>query len=143
MFRNILVAIDLSETAHRALEEAGELAEALNTRLTIIAVAPEIPPFAYRAPVDIDALEHEAMTETEKLLRDAVEALPEDLPVTTVLKHGNPGEEIVKQIEAGRHDLLVMGTRERGRVVSNLFGSVAAYVHFHSHVAMLVIHPDG
>ena len=47
MFRDILVAIDGSETAQRALEAAGELAEALNSRLTIIAVAPQVPPYAY------------------------------------------------------------------------------------------------
>jgi nucleotide-binding universal stress UspA family protein len=142
MFHDILVAIDLTDTAHRALVEAGTLAEALNSRLTIIAVAPQIPPFAYRAPVDVEALEKEALAETEDLLRKAVDALPEELPVTKVMKIGNPGEEIVKQIEAGDHDLLVMGSRGRSRVVSNLFGSVAAHVHFHSHIAMLVIHPE-
>jgi len=71
-----------------------------------------------------------------------VDSLPEGLPVTTVLRRGNPGAEIVGQIERGEHDLIVMGSRGRGRVTS-LFGSVAAHVHFHSHVAMLVLQPDG
>jgi nucleotide-binding universal stress UspA family protein len=35
-----------------------------------------------------------------------------------------------------------MGSRGLGRVTSNLFGSTGAYVHYHSRVAMLVIHPD-
>jgi nucleotide-binding universal stress UspA family protein len=143
MFRDILVAIDGSETSTRALSNAGELAEALNARLTLIAVSPEVPGYAYRSGVDVAALEHEAETETDRILREAVESLPDELPVTTVLKHGNPGERIVEQIEAGGHDLLAMGSRGRGRLTSNLFGSVGAYVHFHSHVAMLVIHPDG
>jgi nucleotide-binding universal stress UspA family protein len=78
----------------------------------------------------------------EKLLREAVASLPEGLPVTTVLKHGHPGEEIVAQLEAGDHDLLVMGSRGLGRVSSNLFGSVGGYVHYHAHVAMLVLHPE-
>ena len=52
MFRDILVAIDGSPTAQRALEAAAELAEALNSRLTIIAVAPEVPPFAYRSGIE-------------------------------------------------------------------------------------------
>lgn len=142
MFRDILVAIDGSPTATRALAEAADLAEALNARMTIIAVAVEVPSFAYRAGVDVEALEEEAQNETDKRLRDAVAGLPEGLPVTTVLKHGHAGERIVEQLQAGDHDLLVMGTRGRGRVVSNLFGSVAAYVHFHARVAMLVVHPD-
>ena len=142
MFRNILVAIDGSQTAARALEAAGELAEALNSRLTIISVAPEVPGYAFGAGIDIQALEARAESETEELLREGADSLPEDLPVTKVLKRGNAGERIVEQISAGEHDLLVMGSRGRSRVVSNLFGSVAAYVHFHSKVAMLVIHPE-
>ena len=142
MFRHILVALDLSPTAQRALGEATELAEALNSRLTIISIVPPIPSFAYRAGIDVGALEQEAEKESEKLLRDAVASLPDDLPVTTVLKHGHPGEEIVKQVKAGEHDLVVMGSRGLGRVTANLFGTVGGYVHFHSHVAMLVVHPD-
>jgi nucleotide-binding universal stress UspA family protein len=142
MFRDILVAIDLSPTARRALEAAGELAEAVNARLTLIAVAPEVPAFAYRAGVDAEALEQEAIAETERLLHEAVDSLPADLPVTTVIKQGHPGERIVEQIDAGGHDLLVMGSRGRGRVTSNIFGSVGAYVHYHARVAMLVIHPE-
>jgi nucleotide-binding universal stress UspA family protein len=114
MFRDILVALDQSPTAQRALAEATELAEALNSRLTIISIVSPIPSFAYRAGIDVGALEQEAEKETEKLLREAVAGLPEGLPVTTVLKHGHPGEEIVKQIEAGDHDLVVMGSRAWG-----------------------------
>jgi nucleotide-binding universal stress UspA family protein len=142
VFRNILVAIDGSETATRALAVAGELAEAVNAKLTLIAVSPEVPGYAYRSGIDVDALEHEAEAETDRILRDAVDSLPDRLPVTTVLKHGSAGERIVEQIEAGGHDLLAMGSRGRGRLTTSLFGSVGAYVHYHSRVAMLVIHPE-
>jgi nucleotide-binding universal stress UspA family protein len=142
VFRDILVAIDGSATAERALAEAAELAEALNARLTLIAVSPEVPGYAYRSGVDVAVLEREAEAETDRILHEAVDSLPDGLPVTTVLKRGNPGERIVEQIQAGDHDLLAMGSRGRGRLTSNLFGSVGAYVHFHSRVAMLVIHPE-
>lgn len=142
MFREILVAFDGTPAARRALDAAAELAEAVNSRLTLISVAPEVPAFAYRAGVDAEALEREAVAETERLLREAADSLPDDLPVTTVLKKGHAGERIVERIDGGGHDLLVMGSRGRGRVASNLFGSVAAYVHFHSRVPMLVIQRD-
>jgi len=142
VFRNILVALDSSATAGRALGEAVELAEAVKARLTIISIAPPMPSYAYRAGIDLGALKHEAEAETEQLLRDAVAGLPNDLPVTTVLKHGHPGEEIVTQIEAGDHDLVVMGSRGLGRVSANLFGTVGGYVHYHSRTAMLVVQPE-
>ncbi|HKH15315.1 MAG TPA: universal stress protein [Solirubrobacterales bacterium] len=72
MFRNILVAIDGSETAGRALQTAAELAEALNSRMTIIAVAQGVPSFAYRGGVDVGALEREARDEMDKLVRESV-----------------------------------------------------------------------
>ena len=142
MYRNILVALDSSEIAARALAEAAELALALNSRLTIISVAPDLPSAAYRAGIDVKALEAEVLAEVEALMRGAVDSLPEGLPVTTVVRRGNPGAEIVGQIERGDHDLVVMGSRGRGRVTSSLFGSVAAHVHFHSRVAMLVLQPQ-
>ena len=143
MFRNILVAIDSSPTAQRAIGEAIDLSQALNARLTFICVAPEVPAYAYRAGVDAKKLEDEAQAQTEELLRAAAESVPEDLQVTTVLKHGHAGERIVEQVAEGDHDLLVMGSRGLGRVTANLIGSTGAYVHYHSRVALLVIHPDG
>jgi nucleotide-binding universal stress UspA family protein len=142
MFRNILAAVDTSPTAQRGLQAAGELAQALNARLTLITVAPTVPAAAYQARVNVGELERKIEAETEQILNDAVDSLPPGLPVTKVLKHGNAGERIVEQIEEGNHDLLVMGTRARGRVTSNLLGSVAAHVHYHASVAMLVIHPE-
>jgi nucleotide-binding universal stress UspA family protein len=141
MFRDILVAIDGSETAQRALAEAADLAEALNARLTLISVAPEVPGYAYRADVDPAKLEREAEAETAGLLREAADSLPPGLPVTTLLKRGHAGEEIVKQVEAGEHDLLALGSRGLGRLASRVLGSVGGYVHFHSRVTMLVVHP--
>jgi nucleotide-binding universal stress UspA family protein len=144
VFREILTAYDGSPAARRALEHAVDLAAALNARLTIISVVAEMPGFAYRAPVSIEALEQEAQGESEQFLRDAVAAVPDDLPVTTVLKQGNAGERIVEQLTAGGHDLLVMGSRGRGRIASNLFGSTAAHVHFHrDHVPILVVYAEG
>jgi nucleotide-binding universal stress UspA family protein len=142
MFRNILVAIDGSATAARAFDAAGELAEALNARLTVISVAPEVSPAAYRSGVDVQGLREDVERETRQLISDAVDRLPEGMPITTVIKHGDPGKGIVQQLKEGEHDLLVMGSRGRGRVASNLLGSVAANVYFHSKVAMLVVQPD-
>jgi nucleotide-binding universal stress UspA family protein len=142
VFRSILVAIDGSETAWRALEAGAELAEALNAKLTVISVAPHVPPGAYRAGVDVPTLEHEVESEVDRLLSTAVDSLPGGLPVTVLHKHGGAGEAILKQLKHGDHDLLVMGSRGRGRVATNLFGSVAAHVFFHSRVPMLVIQPQ-
>jgi nucleotide-binding universal stress UspA family protein len=142
MFRNILVALDRSPTAKRALAEAADLALALNARLTIISVEPGVPGATPLAGVDPTAMAHELETDTEKLLREAVDSLPPELPVTLVHGHGKAGERIVEQLKAGEHDLLAMGSRGRGRAAESILGSTAGYVHWHARVAMLVIHPE-
>ena len=59
--------------------------------------------------------------------------------VHTVTRSGHIGQEIVSEVEAGGYDLLVLGSRGRGRLTSELFGSANAYVHFHSRIPLLSI----
>ncbi len=61
--------------------------------------------------------------------------------MATVQRTGNPGEAIVRELERGTHDLVVLGSRGRGMARSGLLGSVNGYVHFHSRVPMLSV-PD-
>jgi len=141
VYRNILVAIDGSPTASRALDHAGELAQALHAKLTVMSVVPSVPGYAYAAGVDVQALEREAEREVDDRVRNAVASLPGDITVNSFLRHGDAGHEIVNVLDEGGYDLLVLGSRGRGRMASTLLGSVGGAVHFHTHVPMLVIHP--
>jgi nucleotide-binding universal stress UspA family protein len=143
VFLSILVAFDASPSAWAALDQAADLAATGNATLTVIGVVPPLPSFAYRAGVSIDRLKAEAANEVEESLREARERLRDDVAATTVQREGHPGEQIVKQVEEARHDLVVLGTRGWGRLRANVFGSVNAYVHYHSRVAMLIVNaPD-
>ena len=57
-------------------------------------------------------------------------------------RSGHAGEEIVKELERGAYDLVVLGSRGRGPASEGLFGSVNGYVHFHSHVPVLSVPAD-
>ena len=141
MYRSILVAIDGSPTAGRALQHAGELAQALNARLTVTSVVPNVPAYAYTAQgVSVPALEREAEREVEDQLHSALASLPGGIAVSSLVRHGDPEHEIVNALDEGDYDLIVLGSRGRGRVASTLFGSVGAAVHFHTHVPMLIVH---
>ena len=142
MFRNLLVAIDGSSTARLALQQAIDLAQALNARVTIVAVAPEVPAFAVSAGMDRAALRQAAEDEATRRLRAAVETIPGSVSVTTVMRHGYAAKGSLAVAREGQHDLLVMGSRGRGRLASNVLGSVAADVHFGTTLPMLVIHPE-
>jgi nucleotide-binding universal stress UspA family protein len=59
--------------------------------------------------------------------------------VHTVQRVGHAGPEIVKEIERGGYDLVVVGSRGRGRAQEGLLGSVNGYLHFHSKIPLLSI----
>ena len=147
MFHNILVAIDGSPHAARAVAEAVDLAESGNATLTLITSMPEPSRWltggsAYAATVDLETLGKELEREYQELLDAAVDAVPESIPVTKILARGRPGERILERIRAGGHDLVVMGSRGRGDVRSLLLGSVSHEVLNASPAAILVVHAD-
>jgi nucleotide-binding universal stress UspA family protein len=141
MIRHVLVAIDPSNTAQRALEEAIELARGLRAELTVATVTPRLPAVAYRTGVDVGSLERDLEGESEELLRAAVASVPDDVTVRHVRRHGAPAEELLKLLDEVHPDVIVLGSRRRGRFASNVLGSVAASIHFNSTVPLLSIPP--
>jgi nucleotide-binding universal stress UspA family protein len=61
--------------------------------------------------------------------------------VTTVLRHGDPSEEILRLAREQPADLICMGARCWGRVAGALLGSVSTAVLHHSPVPVVVLHP--
>ena len=144
MFRNILVAVDGSPHADRALDEAIDIARGSRARLTIItgAAEPRTASMIAMASGAAAALGPALMQHSERVLRLAVERVPDDVPVTTVLTEEPIRPAIVKRIEQGGHDLVVMGSRGRGAVRSAVLGSVSHFVLHHSPVPVLVVHAE-
>lgn len=147
MFRNILVAIDGSAHATLALEHAIDLAQQAHARLTVMVSVPDpsgwlLAGGAYGGAIDLEALAQETSREYNDLLERAVEKVPSDLPVAKILAHGPPAERILEQLEAGRHDLVVMGSRGRGDVRALLLGSVSHHVLNATRRAVLIVHAD-
>jgi nucleotide-binding universal stress UspA family protein len=145
MFHNVLVAIDGSAHAARAVSEAIDLAQRNNARLTVITIVPDPSAWllggaAYSGGIDFEAIGAATEHEYNELLETAVETVPGDVPVTKVLAHGRPGERILEQVGRGNHDLVVMGSRGRGEVRSLLLGSVSHEVLNASSVAVLIVH---
>ena len=141
MFRNILVAVDGSPDADRALAQAIDLAESEHTHLTLMAAAAHIPASAYLTPA-ISALIADTHAEAQAILRRALDRVPEDLPVTTILTDQPIRTALISQIKTGHHDLVAMGSRGRGAVRSALLGSVSHYVLNHSPVPVLIVHAE-
>src|SRR5882724_11231666 len=122
VYRNILVAVDGSRDAKRALSQAVALARDQNALLTLITV---VPPTSGMAMASAAVQSLGAEDAFNDVLREAAASIPDDVGVTTVLAEGHPAQRIIDRAIAGDHDLIVMGSRGLGRIAGALLGSVS------------------
>ncbi|HLT00766.1 MAG TPA: universal stress protein [Geminicoccaceae bacterium] len=132
----ILVAIDGSDHAWKALDLAAELAKAHGARLLVLHVVPYEPVSealrAFAAAENIPLEEargrfHEARTLGDRLTRRA-EAIARDKGVEAVesrTAEGSPADEILAMAKAEGVDMIVLGTRGLSRPKALFLGSVS------------------
>ena len=139
-YRHVLVAFDGSADAQLALEHAIALAQSFRARLALVAVVPPPPPFAWQAPGGLIQVHEAQQADLSRRLRGAADSVPPDLPVTHRVLDGDPGREILRAAREGDHDLIVLGSRGRGRMSAALLGSVSRRVMHDAQVPVMVVH---
>lgn len=148
MFHRVLVAVDGSPHAQRALEEAVDLARVSGARLTVMAVVPDSSMWilggmgwgAYVPEDVVRDLNDQHTREYEAMLDAALGSIADSVQPEKVLAHGRPAQGILDQVRDGDHDLVVMGSRGRGEVKGLLLGSVSHSVLQLSPAPVLVVH---
>jgi universal stress protein A len=140
-YPRILVALDETPAAAFALRHVVPYAIDQRSRLTLVSVVPQPSRAVMAAGVSPERLAEEMERQAGARLRRLAASLPRDLSVTTILRHGDPAEEILKLVGEQPVDLICMGARGRGRVTGALLGSVSAAVLHHSPVPVVVLHP--
>ena len=140
-YPRILVAIDETPAAAFVLRHVVPYALDQNSQLTLVSVATNPPSFAAAAGVSPQQLADQIEREAATHLREVAASRPENLSVTTLLRHGDPAEEILALLDEQPFDLLCMGARGRGRVTGALLGSVSTAVLHNSPVPVVVLHP--
>jgi nucleotide-binding universal stress UspA family protein len=117
VFHRILVGVDDSPAAWLALERAIELAAKGHGRIGLLASAPEPASVIWAGPIAVpqsrsgmcEELEHWAC----KCIDAAIAAVPDDIPVTKLMTHGDPTEALLREAERGDWDLVVVGQASR------------------------------
>jgi nucleotide-binding universal stress UspA family protein len=140
-YPRILVAIDETPAAVFALRHVVPYAVDQGSRLTLLTVVPHPAASVTAAGVAPQQLRDELEAEATKRLRRVAGGLPQALGVTTVLRHGDPADEIMRLVESEQFDLICMGARGRGRLSGAVLGSVSSAVLHRSRVPVVVLHP--
>jgi nucleotide-binding universal stress UspA family protein len=140
-YPRILVALDETPAAAFALRHVVPYAVDQRSQLTLLTVVPAPPRMAVAAGVSPQQMAEEMDRQADRHLRQVTARLPHELSVTTILRHGDPAEEILALVRAQPVDIICMGARGRGRVSGALLGSVSSAVLHHSPVPVIVLHP--
>lgn len=102
--KRILVTTDFSSRSERALRRGGQLRRQLSAGLRLLHVVDGDQPAA---------VVEQACRQAEALLRDQAQALAAEAAIDTVVKVGDPFDEIVQVAVAGGDDLIVMGAHRK------------------------------
>jgi len=132
----VLVPYDGSEQSQCALDAAVKTFP--DREITLLHV---LEPFAdYSETGGETGVRYEQLEANAKaLLADAVETLPPETTVETIVRHGRPIHEIVRIAEDGEYSHIVIGSRGRDGATRLLLGSVAETVVRRSPVPVTVV----
>jgi len=148
MFSNILVALDDSPQAQRALDTALRLlAEAgPQARLTALMVVPD---YHFREYAEafiggadaLESLRRDLLDAGERRLASLLRRRDAPASVQPLLRLGESAHtEIVAQAQRAGCDLIVMGSRGHGSAAGALLGSQTHRVLANAHQPVLVVH---
>jgi nucleotide-binding universal stress UspA family protein len=148
MISKILVATDGSETALKASRYAVDLAKQLSASIIVLSVIDNRSLASYYAvPPEVTAIH--IMEPVEDFLREAakkdvdrVKKLCEKKGVSChgVISKGHPAEEILKEAERSRSNLIVLGSHGKSALATIFLGSVTyGIVHKDSKIPVLIV----
>ena len=137
----ILLAVDGSEYTKKMLAYLTTHDELFSTSnsYTLVTVQAQLPPRA-RAAVGKEVVDAYHRDEAEKILGPVTKfLLRHGIDAKSERKVGPAGEIIGKFAEAGRFDLLVMGSHGHGAVLNLVMGSVANKVLAQCGTPLLIV----
>ena len=137
----ILVAVDGSEMASRALLAAADLGAALGADLALVHVVDPRGAAAVEGGIPAGEVLEMMREEGQTLLAAAAKDAAARPPTHRFLREGTPGAEVCASAREWGADLIVIGTHGRSGVSRLLMGSTAETVVRHAPCPVLVIPP--
>ena len=142
MYKKILVPLDGSELAERALDHAEKLAEPFDAEIILFQVVPLVPIYAAPEFVTSFVVDEKQMEAAQIYLTNLAEELKKrGFRVTEKLKAGSlVAVEIIDFAKESGVDLIVMCTHGHSGISRWVLGSVAHKVLTRAETPVLLIH---
>lgn len=136
--KKILLAHDGSKLSEKALKKAVEIAEKFGSSVTVVSVVPEL---YLTELMEIDRIRIlESLTdETKKTLEKIKTRVKGIRAIKTVIKQGNPAEEILETAKKIKADLIITGSHGRHGAQKFLLGSVSSKIVDYAQCAVFVV----
>ena len=138
MIKSILVPIDGSRHAEKALTYALEIAEKCEAGIEILTVVPEVvssPDWMKEYTEKMKEKSEEMLSESFRMAKE----IKPDIDISKRLEEGLTVEKILEIAERGNHDMIIMGSRGVGFVKGFLLGSVSNKVVNHAEIPVLIV----
>ena len=138
--KKILVPVDFSECARKALQYAVPLAREHKATLTLLYVVPPIYTVGELGGVEYPQLQAEMHASGVKALKKLNEVeVHGEVPTETLVRLGAPANEIIAVAKSLESDLIVVSTHGRTGLKHMLLGSVAEQVVRRSPCPVLIV----
>ena len=138
MYRNVLVAYDGTDGAVAALRQAADIARADGAALSL---AWSVAERSALDPPGTRRSDPEAASKARHALEEVIATLDPALGAAPWVVAGPADEAILAVARDIEADLIVTGSRGRGRVSRALLGSASSQLVHKAHCDVLVVHP--
>ena len=138
LITSILVPVDGSDHAEKALNYALEMAEKHDAKVEILTVINEVKMAPDWAREYSEKLREQGEEVLNSTFSKAVKQKP-GIEISKCIAEGYVSEEILKCAEKGHHDLIVMGSRGMGLVRGLVLGSVSSRVVNQAKIPVLIV----
>lgn len=151
MIKKILVALDGSKPADKALDFALDLGEKYSANIVLLSVVPLVivPLGTYPTagvspipPVAMDIYSKELRVSHEKVLSEALKKakkIKPNLKVSTKLVEGRPSDKIIETAKEENFDIVVVGSRGLGGIKKLFLGSISDRVANEAACPVLIV----
>ena len=138
----LLVATDGSKASEGAVKYAARLFTSIGkeSHITLITVQDDSSLRLFKKYTQKGSVEDYLREGADKNLEWAVKYLNKTkLPHDMAIRYGHPSEQIIKEAQAGKFDMIIMGTKGRSSWADTVIGSVAQRVVGTSKTPVLLV----